>query len=144
MSRRGGTTVALLVPFSAVGGLPADGRLFWFGILVMLAGFAVRMAAVATLGELFRHRIVLLLNHEVVESGPYARVRHPSYAGAVLTYVGVGVACGNWVSLAVVTASAVVGFGYRVRVEERVLGRELEGYEEYTERVPYRLVPFVW
>ncbi|MFB6177852.1 MAG: isoprenylcysteine carboxylmethyltransferase family protein [Halobaculum sp.] len=139
-----GTTVALILPFSAVGNLPAPRGLFWLGIVVMLAGFAVRMVAVATLGELFRHRIVLLADHEVVERGPYGWVRHPAYSGAVLTYVGVGLACANWLSLVVVTAGALVGFGHRVRVEERVLRRELDGYEEYTERVPYRLVPFVW
>ncbi len=139
-----GTTVALLVPFGSVGRLPAAGAVFWLGIGVMLAGFSVRMAAVVTLGDLFSHRVVVAPDHEVVDTGLYAVVRHPSYTGAVVTYVGIGLACGNWVSVLAATAGALVGYGHRVRVEERTLERELDGYAAYTERVPYRLFPFVW
>lgn len=139
-----GTTVALLAPFSSVGQLPATETVFWLGLGVMLAGFAVRMSAVITLGNLFSHRVVVTSDHRVVDSGPYNWVRHPSYAGAVLTYVGVGVACGNVVSVLATTAGALVGYGHRIRVEERALRRELAGYDSYTDRVPYRLIPLVW
>lgn len=139
-----GTTLALFVPFSSVGRLPAASSVFWLGIVVMLAGFLVRMAAVRELGRLFDHHIVVTPAHEVVDSGPYSWVRHPAYTGAIVTYLGIGLVCGNWVSLLATTASALAAYGYRVRSEEATLRHELDGYESYCRRVPYRLVPFLW
>jgi protein-S-isoprenylcysteine O-methyltransferase Ste14 len=139
-----GTTVALVVPFAGVGMVPAQELAFWLGLAVMLAGYLLRMAAVLTLGELFSHRVVVAPDQAVVEEGPYRWVRHPAYTGAVVTYVGIGLACGNWLSLAAATVGGLVGFGHRVLFEERVLLRELDGYEAYTERVPHRLVPYLW
>jgi protein-S-isoprenylcysteine O-methyltransferase Ste14 len=139
-----GTTAALLVPFTGVGTMPTPATAFWIGIAIMVVGFLLRLAAIRTLGRLFSHRVAVSPDHRVVETGPYRVVRHPSYTGAVVTYLGIGVACGNWLSVVAALAGALVGFGYRIRIEEQYLRRELTGYERYTERTPYRLVPFVW
>jgi protein-S-isoprenylcysteine O-methyltransferase Ste14 len=139
-----GTTTALLLPFTGVATMPAPALAFWLGIAVMLAGFLLRLAAIRWLGRLFSHRVAVRPDHRVVEAGPYRFVRHPSYTGAVVTYLGIGVACGNWLSIATAVAGAFVGFAYRIRVEEQFLRRELAGYETYAEKTPYRLVPFVW
>lgn len=138
-----GTTVAVVAPLAGVGRLPAATASFWVGVAVMLVGFAVRMTAVVTLGEQFSHRVVVA-DREVIDTGPYAWVRHPSYTGAVVTYFGVGVACGDWVSVLAATGGAIVGYGHRVRLEEHTLSRELDDYAAYARRVPYRLIPFVW
>lgn len=136
-----GTTVALVAPLAGVGGLPAQKALFWVGVAVMLAGFGVRMAAVVELGERFSHRVVV---REVVDTGPYAWVRHPSYTGAVVTYLGVGLACADWLSVVAALGGALAGYGHRVRLEERTLTAELDEYASYAARVSYRLIPFVW
>jgi protein-S-isoprenylcysteine O-methyltransferase Ste14 len=87
--------------------------------------------------------IQVVEGQRVVSTGPYARLRHPMYAGALLLIAGTPLALGSWWGLlvAVVMVPALV---WRLLDEEEFLKRNLPGYAEYTERVPCRLVPFVW
>ena len=79
----------------------------------------------------------------VIDTGPYAVVRHPMYAGAMLYIFGTPLALGSyWAFLGVALMLLVVV--WRLLDEERLLGRELPGYAEYLERVRYRLIPGVW
>jgi protein-S-isoprenylcysteine O-methyltransferase Ste14 len=82
--------------------------------------------------------------HQVaVDRGLYSLVRHPMYAGAVLFFVGMPL----WLESYAATVLAlvlVVVMVVRIHVEERFLRRELPGYDAYTRRVRYRLIPFVW
>ncbi len=81
--------------------------------------------------------------HQVISSGPYARVRHPMYSAVVILLFATPAALGSRYGLLVavaVTALLVV----RIYLEERTLCRELEGYTEYTEQTRYRLIPGVW
>jgi len=139
-----GTVVAVATPFTGVANAFHPTAWFWAGIATMLVGYVVRLAALLTLGETFTQHVALQPDHEVIESGPYRWVRHPAYTGAVVSYVGIGLALGNWVSLLATTGSALAGYGYRVIVEERFLRAELAGYEEYVESTPDRMIPFVW
>ncbi len=79
----------------------------------------------------------------LVASGPYARVRHPGYAGALLFTLGNSLALGSWWSLlpAVIVTAALVR---RTQLEDRMLQRELPGYEAYARAVRFRLVPGLW
>lgn len=80
---------------------------------------------------------------EVVERGAYRWVRHPSYTAGILLFAGIGVALGNWASVAASLAIAVFGYLYRVAVEERALVATLGTvYEEYMKRTR-RFIPFV-
>jgi len=110
----------------------------------MFAGFLVRLAAMLALGEQFSHEIAIKDEHAIIETGPYRWVRHPSYTGAVLTYLGIGIVTGNWLSVVTALGGALLGFGHRVIVEERALRETLDEYERYVERTPYRLVPGIW
>ena len=79
----------------------------------------------------------------VIETGVYAVVRHPMYAGGILFILGIPL----WLESYGATLLAIVPlamFPLRILVEERFLRGELRGYSAYTERVPYRLIPFVW
>jgi protein-S-isoprenylcysteine O-methyltransferase Ste14 len=80
---------------------------------------------------------------KVISTGPYSVVRHPMYAGALLYLLGTPLALGSyWGLLAVV---AMLPFLlWRLFDEEKFLAANLPGYTEYTNRVRYRLVPFVW
>jgi protein-S-isoprenylcysteine O-methyltransferase Ste14 len=70
-------------------------------------------------------------------------VRHPMYAGAVLLRVGMPLWPESYA--AAMLASFLIGtLAVRILVEEQFLGRELGGYDAYTERVRCRLIPFVW
>lgn len=79
----------------------------------------------------------------VVSSGPYAVVRHPMYAGAILVFLGAPVALGSWWGLLLVPIF-IAGFAWRLVNEEEFLREHLTGYTEYTHKVRYRLVPYVW
>jgi protein-S-isoprenylcysteine O-methyltransferase Ste14 len=81
--------------------------------------------------------------HRVVTTGPYAYVRHPMYAGAVLFMVGAPLLLGSWLGL-LAAVLFIVLIGVIAVLEERTLKAELEGYAEYASRVRYRLVPRVW
>jgi protein-S-isoprenylcysteine O-methyltransferase Ste14 len=79
----------------------------------------------------------------VISSGPYRRVRHPMYAGALLLLAATPPALGSLVALPLVVALAGVLVA-RIVDEERLLLAELPGYREYCREVRYRLVPHVW
>jgi protein-S-isoprenylcysteine O-methyltransferase Ste14 len=81
--------------------------------------------------------------HRVITGGPYSVVRHPMYAGAVLYFVGMPLLLGSWWGLLIVVPLAA-GMEMRAIGEERMLRRELTGYDEYAQRVRFRLVPGVW
>jgi protein-S-isoprenylcysteine O-methyltransferase Ste14 len=88
-------------------------------------------------------RIQAERGHHVIDSGPYARVRHPGYVGMLLFGATMPLALGSW--WAFLPAIAIVGFGFRrVWVEDRFLVANLPGYREYTARVRYRLLPGIW
>ncbi len=80
---------------------------------------------------------------KVVSTGPYAIVRHPMYAGYIVMQLATPLALGSWWAL----LPALVFFpviALRIRNEEAVLVRNLTGYEEYRQKVRFRIVPFVW
>jgi len=81
--------------------------------------------------------------HEVVDSGPYAIVRHPLYVGLMLMFLAAPLLLGSFWALTV-TAIVFVLFSVRTAAEDRVLLRELPGYEQYATRTRYRLLPGVW
>ena len=79
----------------------------------------------------------------VIDSGVYAKVRHPMYSGFIPFIVGTCLWLGsNAAALLSIVPIAVIAA--RIVIEERFLRRELEGYAAYVERTPYRLIPFVW
>jgi len=81
--------------------------------------------------------------HTVITSGPYRYVRHPMYAGMIFYLFGAPLLLGSWWGL--LWGCVLLGvFAIRIQIEEGTLRRELPGYNEYTARVRYRLVPRVW
>jgi protein-S-isoprenylcysteine O-methyltransferase Ste14 len=79
----------------------------------------------------------------VIDTGPYAIVRHPMYASALFLFIGVPLLLGSWLGL-LFSALFILGIAWRAVQEERVLRAELSGYDDYAARVRYRLIPFVW
>ena len=113
------------------------------GIALMFAGIAMRQWAIAVLGRFFSTSVRAVEGHRIVEVGPYRVLRHPSYTGAIVTVVGIGLAGGSWEGVLAVLGLASLVYGYRIHVEERFLieqfGDEYLAYRERTKRV----VPFL-
>ena len=87
--------------------------------------------------------IVATADQRVISSGPYALVRHPMYAAALVMLLGIPIALGSWWGVLVVIA-LVPALVWRLIDEERFLARNLPGYVEYQHTVPYRLMPLIW
>lgn len=79
----------------------------------------------------------------VSSTGIYALVRHPKYAGDMFMLVGIPLALGSWWGLAFM-AIVIPGMVWRILDEEKLLKKDLPGYVEYTQKVRYRLVPYLW
>jgi len=79
----------------------------------------------------------------VVTSGVYGFVRHPLYGGGSLGWIGVSMWLGSYAA-ALLTIVPIGTIALRILFEERFLRRELQGYDAYSEKVRYRLIPFLW
>jgi protein-S-isoprenylcysteine O-methyltransferase Ste14 len=104
----------------------------WLGILAV---FRANSYAAAT--------IQVTSGQTVISTGPYALVRHPMYAAALVMLLGIPVALGSWWGALVVVA-LVPALGWRLIDEERLLLRDLDGYAEYRRKVRWRLIPYIW
>jgi protein-S-isoprenylcysteine O-methyltransferase Ste14 len=138
----GGCAVAGLVPSAAIP--VARWPMFAIGVVLMAAGIVLRQWAVALLGPYFTVDVRVHVEQTVVDRGPYRRLRHPSYTGLLLTFVGIGPALGNWAALALVIVVPAAGLVVRIRAEERAL---LDGLGEPYRRFSAtraRLIPGIW
>lgn len=87
--------------------------------------------------------VKLQQGQRTIDTGPYAVVRHPMYASAVLLFLGVPLLLGSWLGLAFAIIF-IFAVAWRAVHEEKALRAELDGYEDYMRRLRYRLVPFIW
>ena len=136
---------ALLAYFQPQGTLPYHRPyLFVVGIVLALAGFALRRWAIHTLGRFFTVNVAIASDHRVVDDGPYTYVRHPSYSGVFIAFIGLGLLLFNRLSLVVLVLPVIIMFFWRMHVEERALLDALgERYAAYMKRTK-RIVPFVY
>lgn len=144
----GGTVVGLLIMVWVAQRFPGAraGANDWFGVslgaALALAGIALRVWAVRTLGSSFEREVVVNTGQTIVRTGPYRWIRHPAYAGNILTWFGVGLAIGSWIGAFLGTAIVLLAHLPRIRVEERVLSQAFGDYERQSSR--FRLIPGVW
>jgi protein-S-isoprenylcysteine O-methyltransferase Ste14 len=87
--------------------------------------------------------IQIAQGQKVISTGPYARVRHPMYAGALPLVIGVPLALGSWCGLFVLILF-MPALIWRLLDEEKFLEKNLPGYVEYKNTVKYRLIRFIW
>jgi protein-S-isoprenylcysteine O-methyltransferase len=123
---------------AAIGGGAA---LFVTSCALFAAGLVLRWYDIFYLGRFFTVNVAIHSRHEVIDTGPYRRVRHPSYSGALLAFLGLALSVDNWASLAVIMLPVLMAFRRRIRIEERALANALgQPYTSYMQRTK-RLVP---
>lgn len=121
------------------------GWLQFCGVLLLMAGnFLGFLALRANSFGVIAVKIQAERHQRVVDTGPYAVVRHPMYSGGLLYFVGTALLLGSWWGLAAVAVLFAPLLALRAVLEEKVLSKGLEGYASYMERVRYRLVPGLW
>lgn len=140
-------SLAWLLPAAAMtsGAMPwQQTALFVLGVLCILLGVALRWYSIWTLGRYFTRDVAVSSDQPVVQNGPYRLVRHPAYSGTLLTMLGVGLATTNWASLISLLVCVLLGYFYRVRIEEQALMRTIgQPYIEYM-RHTKRFIPLVF
>ena len=139
----------VIVPLAALDA----GRFHWFPVpwWVCTLGYACLLAGLGmttwaeSVNKFFEVtvRIQADRGQTVIDTGPYAHVRHPGYCGAFLTSIGMALALGSLWAL-IPAGFTILLLTVRTQWEDQTLQQELEGYQEYTERVRYRLIPGVW
>ena len=114
----------------------------WAMVALALAGLVLAIGARVTLGRLWSAAVTRKAGHRIVDSGPYALVRHPIYTALIMGAAALAVAKATPIAL-LGLAAIIIGYTLKARVEERFLSAELGAadYADYRARVPM-LVPF--
>jgi protein-S-isoprenylcysteine O-methyltransferase Ste14 len=148
-----GTTRGIVTAYGAAATLapllrPLPGRPLprWsapVGLVLEGAGLALRVWSMRTLGVAYSRTLRTDDADAVVDAGPYRFIRHPGYAGSLLTWTGFALTSGSVPVIGMVTGLLGRAYRQRIEAEEAMLRRELPGYAVYSSRTK-RLVPFIW
>jgi len=112
------------------------------GDVLVAAGLVLAMAVIVQNGYAAAN-VTVETGQTLVSTGLYGLVRHPMYTGNVLLMAGVPLALGSYWGLVLLLPGMAL-LMLRILDEEQLLTQELTGYREYTERVRYRLLPYLW
>jgi protein-S-isoprenylcysteine O-methyltransferase Ste14 len=136
--------VAVLALGLAGPGWPGSARWWLKGaaVLLVLAGMLVVVSASRALGRGLTPFPRPPDSGQLVESGPYAVVRHPIYSGGILFFTGIALALSWWALVGTAVLAAL--WALKLRVEERFLADRYPAYADYRDRTRYRLIPYVY
>jgi len=113
-------------------------------LLLLVGGLVIRWTAILTLGRFFTTSVAIHEDHRLVRTGLFRLVRHPSYSGLLLLFLGMALSFGNWLSFAVIVVPFLAALLYRIQVEESALVEALgQDYVEYR-RSTKRLLPGIY
>jgi protein-S-isoprenylcysteine O-methyltransferase len=123
--------------------LPHRRANYLLGFALFGCGIILRWYSIWYLGRYFTVDVAIATEHRVVATGPYRFIRHPSYTGALLAFLGFGLCLGNWMSILCV-APIFGAFLWRMHVEEHALMDALaDDYRSYMQRTR-RLIPWIY
>jgi protein-S-isoprenylcysteine O-methyltransferase len=114
------------------------------GVLLFFNGLLLRWFSIIYLGRFFTVNVAIAKDHKVIDSGPYRYIRHPSYTGALMAFLGFSLCLSNLVSFFIILVPVIAVFLYRIGIEETALSSALgEAYIGYCRRSK-RLIPFIY
>jgi protein-S-isoprenylcysteine O-methyltransferase len=114
------------------------------GFCLYVLGFILRFYSIFYLGRFFTTNVTIAADHRVIDSGPYRFIRHPSYTGMFMLYLGICLCIGNWATTLIMIVPIFCAFLFRMKVEEAALREALgEPYADYMKRTK-RLIPMVY
>ncbi len=112
--------------------------------LIFAAGLSLRYVAVKQLGRFFTTDVMIQHEHKLITDGLYRRVRHPAYTGLIIAFIGIGLAMGDFIALALLTVPVTVAFNYRINIEENLMmkkfGKQYQDYRQQTKK----LMPWIF
>jgi protein-S-isoprenylcysteine O-methyltransferase len=124
--------------------LPAADALYPAGLALFVLGIALRAWSIWTLGRFFTVQVAIASDHQLVRNGPYRVLRHPSYTGSLMMFVGYLVCLGNMVTMAIVLICVLAVFVRRIQVEEIALADTFGDAWRDQVRRTWRLIPLVY
>ena len=114
------------------------------GLALMAIGIAIRSTAIAQLGRLHTPNVAVREDHRLKATGLYRYVRHPSYLGALLAFLGMSFALGNWLSVALIASTTPCIYLYRIHEEDTALAAAFgQAFQVYRGRTK-RLIPWIY
>lgn len=113
------------------------------GLIMQASGFALRVWSMRTLGDFYTRTLRTTQDQHVVDTGPYRRIRHPGYAGALLVWIGLALTSRSAPATALVAGLMGRAYHRRITAEESLLHRALPEYSDYSRRTQ-KLVPHTW
>jgi len=117
---------------------------YFTGMVLILTGLSVRLIAILSLKSLFTSNVAIHHDHKLKTDGIFRKVRHPSYSGSLLSFLGLGLTLGNWISSLIVFVPVLIAFLYRINIEEKVLTKNFqEEYLNYKKRSK-KLIPYLF
>ncbi len=140
-----GTTIGFLAKFMNIRWLfSPDYIISSLGLLLIVIGVIIRWSAVLTLKKFFTVDVTILKDHELIRSGVFKYIRHPSYFGLLIAVLGLGITMVNWLSTLIIVVPHAVIILLRINEEEKALEERFKSdYEDYR-RNTKRLIPYIY
>ena len=114
------------------------------GYILIIVGFIIRWWAVLSLGDAFRAKLSIVRDHQLKTDGIYSIVRHPSYTGLLIYYLGLGVMMQNVCSLIILLVFSAFAVINRIEKEERMLKNYFkQEYMDYCKKTK-KLIPYIY
>jgi protein-S-isoprenylcysteine O-methyltransferase Ste14 len=116
----------------------------YLGLSLIVFGMIFRFISIITLGKFFTVDVTIRHDHKLKKDGVYRFIRHPSYLGSILSFIGFGLSLNNWLSLLIISIPVTLAMIYRIKIEEKLLIEQFGiEYLDYM-KITYRLIPLIY
>jgi len=111
----------------------------WSGVFILFIGFVIRWTSIYQLKKAFTVDVSISLDHKMKQDGLYKKIRHPSYLGFLLEWLGFSLLFNSWLPLFIINIPVFFAVAYRMKIEEELLtdtfGKDYEEYKNQTKRI---------
>ena len=137
--------VGVFFAFTNIGIIKVQHSIMYLaGIVIIIFGLIIRWMAIITLSKYFTVNVAILQDHALVQKGLYKHIRHPSYTGLLISFIGIGVGMRNWVSIIFILVPITYALINRIIIEESALSEAFgDEYKAYSKRT-WRLFPGIY
>ena len=137
-------SIAEYVMFGGISGPEFSWVALVAGLICSIISFKLRWAAIAALGKFWSLHVEIRENHQLIQSGPFRFVRHPTYLSMDLEVASFPLICSAWFMLILIPIAYIPALILRLRLEEPAMVEKFgDAYREYQRRVPM-LIPYKW
>lgn len=135
--------LSIAIYFTRYGSLGFNPSVY-VGYALVTVGVLVRWYSIYSLGRSFQVNVTIMKDQQLVKNGIYKLIRHPSYTGLLLYYLGLGLVMHNYISIIILVVGPIYAVAMRIRKEEQFLEDHFgEDYAEYR-KSSSRLIPFIY